>query len=213
MKQTILKYSVYCSGILILALGLSLTVKAALGTGAWPALNVGLSMSVGMTVGSWTVIVGLILIMINSFLLKTFVGLFSLVPMIILGFFMDFWLLFALNSFTINTFVMQWAFLLIGIVLTAIGITTYLQVNLPLIPIDDFMRSLQIRFNLSMGMAKTIAEIVAIIFAILFSGPIGLGTILVTIVIGPLTQYLFPKSAYLVKGILKLFNSCTVDPS
>lgn len=62
------KYPLYVLGILILTLGVSFTIQSDLGTSPFDALLVGLSLNVWLTVGSWEIIIALIMICINSFL-------------------------------------------------------------------------------------------------------------------------------------------------
>ena len=62
-----MKYVFYVLGILILTLGISFTIQSDLGTSPFDALLVGLSLNVGLTVGSWEIIIALLLICCNSF--------------------------------------------------------------------------------------------------------------------------------------------------
>ncbi len=66
-----MKYIFYVLGILILTLGISFTIQSDLGTSPFDALLVGLSLNVGLTVGSWEIIIALLLICCNSILKKT----------------------------------------------------------------------------------------------------------------------------------------------
>lgn len=63
-----LKYVLFVAGILILTLGISLTIQSELGTSPFDALLVGLSHHVGLSVGSWEVIIAFLLIGCNSLL-------------------------------------------------------------------------------------------------------------------------------------------------
>lgn len=65
-----MKFVLYVLGIFILALGISFTIQSDLGTSPFDALLVGLSINVGLTVGSWEIIIALLLIGCNSFLNK-----------------------------------------------------------------------------------------------------------------------------------------------
>jgi uncharacterized protein len=59
-------YIFYGLGILLLTLGISFTIQSDLGTSPFDALLVGLSKDVGLTVGSWEIILALIMIICNS---------------------------------------------------------------------------------------------------------------------------------------------------
>src|SRR5690625_5555915 len=65
-KLTKTRWIFYGLGIFILTLGISLTILSGLGTSPFDALLVGLSIKVGLTVGSWEIIIAFILIFCNS---------------------------------------------------------------------------------------------------------------------------------------------------
>ncbi len=187
-------------GLFILSLGISFTILSRLGAGAWDALNVGLSNLVGFTVGTWVIIIGIILIFINAVLLKKKPEYISIVTVIIIGYFIDFWLLIAFPNFYPATFLWQLIVLLMGVILMGIGISTYLQAKFAIIPIDRLMMALQFRLKVSLMVGKTIAEVSALIFAFIFGGPIGIGTVIVTFSIGPMIQVFFPHLEKIVYG-------------
>lgn len=87
------KYVFYVLGILILTLGISLTIHSDLGTSPFDALLVGLSINVGLTVGSWEIIIALILIGCNSFLKRERVEVLGLLTALITGIAIDIWLI------------------------------------------------------------------------------------------------------------------------
>lgn len=188
----IYRLSFYIVGLLILTFGVSLSIKADLGAGAWDALNVGLSNQVGLTIGSWVVIVGLILIFINGFLFKKIPDFLALATIVIVGSLIDFWMLVILKNVVFQGFLLQLLFLIIAIVTIALGAAIYLQPKFPLIPIDNFMMAIRFRFNVNLMMAKTIAEVFALVLALIAKGPIGIGTLIITFCIGPCIQLFFP---------------------
>jgi uncharacterized protein len=189
----------YIIGLLVTSFGVSLTIKADLGAGAWDALNVGLSKTVGFTVGTWVIIVGIILIIVNALLMKRRPEYLAVIPIFLMGPFIDFWLLIAYPNWEPEGFLYQLVILLLGLTCLSMGISIYLQAKFPLIPIDNFMVALKERLPINLGVAKTIGELTALIFAIIFKGPIGVGTIIVTFLIGPLIQLFFQRFEALLK--------------
>ncbi|WP_236035172.1 YczE/YyaS/YitT family protein [Alkalihalobacterium elongatum] len=183
----------YLIGLLILAVGITFTIISNLGAGAWDALSVGLSTRFGLTVGTWVILIGVILIIVNALLSWSRPEIHSLITVIILGYFIDFWLLFVFQDIRLSELALQAGVLLLGVILMGIGISTYLQADFAIIPIDRFMLNLKRIFRLPLMGAKTVAEIVALVFALLVGGPIGVGTIVVTLSIGPLIQVFFKR--------------------
>lgn len=190
----------YILGLFILSLGVSFTILAGLGTGAWDALNVGLASQVGFTVGNWVIIIGVILIVVNAFLLKARPEVLAIITVFILGYFIDFWLLIALTNWHPEPFLYQLVVLIVGVVLMAFGISTYLQAKFAAIPIDQLMIAIRKRTGFSLMVSKTIGEVIALFVAFLIGGPIGLGTVIVTLSIGPLIQVFFPRLEHFVKA-------------
>lgn len=189
----------YVIGLIILAFGISLTIKADIGAGAWDALNVGLSQTIGLTVGIWVFLVGFIVLFVNGILLKKMPDFLSLVTIFIIGMFIDFWLLVVLVNWVPEGFGWKFLVLLCGLIIASAGIAIYLQAAFPLSPLDHLMIAISTRFNVRVGVAKTIGELTGLVLAFVFHGPIGVGTILVTLLIGPFIQWFFPKFERLMK--------------
>ncbi|MGM9988453.1 MAG: YitT family protein [Bacillaceae bacterium] len=182
----------YFLGLLILTLGASLILKCQLGAGAWDALAAAQSRLSGLKVGYWIWINGIILLFVNAWLLKARPQYSAIITFVLIGTLVNWWMYDILYAVTPTTNVGQWAFLIGGILILSLGVSFYLQVNLPSNPIDMLMVAIHQRFGLSLGMSKMIGEIMAFIVAFILAGPIGIGTVVVTICIGPIVQYLFP---------------------
>ncbi|MEH7237885.1 YczE/YyaS/YitT family protein [Bacillus sp. JJ1562] len=189
-------------GLFILALGISLMIIADIGAGAWDALNVGLSETFGLTIGNWVMVVGVIVMLVNALLLSERPAFLSIGTIILIGFFIDFWLLIALDEWNLKSLVLQVLTLVGGLVVASLGIAIYLQAKFPLSPLDNLMLAISKRFKLKVGISKTIAEATGLILALLVGGPIGIGTLVVTFGIGPIIQFFFPYCERLMeKGL------------
>jgi uncharacterized protein len=179
-------------GIIILSLGASLTIKANMGVGAWDALNVGLSRIFGLTVGTFVIIIGLILLFVNALLLKSRPDYMAVFTFFIIGTLIDFWMLVVFRNFEPNEFILKLVTLVVGLLIIGLGVAIYLQPKFPLNPIDNFMMGVSKRLGVSIVVAKTIGELIALVLALIVKGPIGFGTIIVTVGIGPSIQLFVP---------------------
>jgi len=180
-------------GLLFLSLGISLSIVSGLGSGAWDALNVGLSESIGFTPGTWVVLVGIFLIILNAFLLEARPDIGAIITLFLTGIFIDFWLLQIFDELVLKGIMSKMLVFLGGLLSMGIGISIYIQAKLPLSPIDNLMMAIRKRFGFSFMIAKTIGEITALVLAFFFNGPIGIGTLLVTFAVGPLIQFFSPR--------------------
>jgi uncharacterized protein len=192
-KTTFIKRLLFwLTGIIIISLGASLTIKADIGTGAWDALNVGLSNLFHLTIGTFVIIIGITLLFFNAWLVKRKPEYLSLFTIFIVGSLIDFWMLIGLGQLELTTYIYKLITLVGGLLIVGMGVAIYLQPKFPLNPIDHFMMAVSQKFGVSLVVAKTISEIVALVLALIVSGPIGFGTIIVTVGIGPSIQLFVP---------------------
>lgn len=188
--KIIIRVLFYLIGLLFLTLGISLAIKAGLGASAWDALAVGESKTFGLSVGNWIIINSSVLLFVNAFLQKKRPDWLAAITFILIGRFLDFWLTVESEHLFDSNIVTRYIQLVLAILSMTIGIAIYLQAKFPLSPIDDLMISLNKRFKVSLGVAKTIGEVFALVLAFLLQGPIGIGTVLITFSIGPILQKL-----------------------
>ncbi|WP_077210886.1 YczE/YyaS/YitT family protein [Bacillus dakarensis] len=182
----------YFLGLVVVTLGVAITIKADMGAGPWDALNVGLSEATGLTIGSWVMITGIILIIINSILLKDKPDIYAVIPIFIMGFFVDIWMLVILKDLQPETLMVKLILLILGLILMSIGVAVYMQPRFPANPVDHLMIAIQVRFKLDLNVAKTVGEVAAFLLAFVLKGPIGVGTIFVTFLIGSCIQWFYP---------------------
>lgn len=191
----------YIIGLLILSLGISLTIVSGRGTSPFDALNVGLSLTVGLTVGSWEFISGGLLIFSNAWLEKKRPDVMALFTAFVTGVGIDGWLYVFRHLLGDPGIVFGFFLLLIGVACMSLGVSVYLQADFAPIPADGFMMALRNRFGMGMAAAKTIVNLVFLLFAIVFQGPIGWGTLAVVLLSGPLIGYFYP-------AITNVYDAC-----
>ncbi|WP_404407209.1 YitT family protein [Jeotgalibacillus malaysiensis] len=188
MKKGFIIGIFYLLGLLLLSFGISMMIVADLGVGPWDALYVGLSETIGFTVGTWVFILGIILILLNGYLMKKMPDFLAIITIFLIGVFMDFWLLVAFAGVDALSMPIRAMMLVAGVLMIALGITFYLQANFARNPIDSLMMAIKMRTGKSLAFSKTIMEVSVLVIAFLFGGPIGLGTVIVAFGIGTLIQ-------------------------
>ncbi|WP_342429875.1 membrane protein [Neobacillus sp. FSL H8-0543] len=195
------RFLFFTIGLLIMTFGVCLTIKADLGAGAWDALNVALSEEIGLSIGKWVMIDGAILIIVNSIFVKRKPEFLSLITIIVIGSLVDFWMLIIFETWVFEGIFIKLTALLAGIIIIGFGAATYLQAKFPSSPIDNFMLAIKERFGFNLMVSKTIAEIVPLIPALFLGGPVWIGTIIITLAIGPAIQLFFPSLEKLLKQL------------
>ncbi|PKR76997.1 membrane protein [Halalkalibacillus sediminis] len=192
-KELIFSIIFYILGMVVLAFGVTMLILSGLGTGAWDALFVGLFELFGLTVGAWIFIVGIILIFLNSFLLKNKLDYSAVLTIFLIGVFIDFWLLIVFSGVEVTAMTSRISLLGLGVVCMSAGIGMYLQLNFARNPIDNLMMAVHYRTNWSLAVSKSSIEVAILILAFFIGGPIGIGTVIVAFAIGPLVQLFFKR--------------------
>ena len=83
---------------------------------------------------------------------------------------------------------MKGMFLLTGVALTGLGIGMYLSANVGAGPRDSLMLALKKRSSWPIGKLRTSMEVTAMIVGWILGGPIGLGTVVASLLLGPVIQ-------------------------
>ncbi|WP_053061580.1 YczE/YyaS/YitT family protein [Paenibacillus sp. VT-400] len=183
----------YFIGLIVLALGVSSVIESNVGASAWDAFYVGLSKTVGLTTGTWVIIIGLLVIFLNAFLGKKRPDFPAFITIFTMGVVIDFCTLLIFQSFELVGLGARIALFVLGFILIAVGSGIYLQANFAAHPMDRLMFVLNDKFGLSIGFARLICEATALILGFLLSGPVSYGTVVIALSVGPSIQFAYKK--------------------
>jgi uncharacterized membrane protein YczE len=187
------RFLFFTAGLLILTMGVALIIKSNLGASAWDALAVGESQMFNLTVGTFVFINGIVLIFLNAFLMQKKPEVLAAISILVIGALIDFWLLIIFKDLSPATLAGQSFALLFGILGMGIGVAVYLQAKFPASPMDTLMVAIHTRFGLNLRNSRIISESFALLLAFLFRGAIGVGTIVVTLTLGLVVQFFYPR--------------------
>ncbi|GGI15763.1 YczE/YyaS/YitT family protein [Gottfriedia solisilvae] len=196
------RYLLYGLGIIILTLGVALTILSDLGTSPFDALLVGLSKTVGFTVGTWEIIIALILIFCNSILKRNRPEYLGLATALITGLSIDLWLFLLEHVILPEIFISKLICFGIGLIVTGIGSAIYLLTNFAPIPVDESMLIIRERLKVNYMISKTILYVLFLLLAFIFKGPIGIGTVLTVCLGGPILNICMPTMKRRVNKLL-----------
>nr|WP_025696856.1 hypothetical protein [Paenibacillus durus] len=180
------KYIYYGLGIFILTLGASFTIQSGLGASPFDALLVGLSLKVGLTVGSWEIIIALILIGCNSLLKRQRPELLGLLTALITGLGIDTWLFLWRHLLIPELWFSKLVCFGIGIIVIGLGSAIYLYANFAPMPVDRLMLIIRELTGMSILFSRTFIYLLFLTMAVIFHGPIGVGTLFTVCLGGPI---------------------------
>lgn len=180
------RYLVFIIGILVLTFGVAIQSKSGLGVGPWDALNFGLSEKFGLTTGQWMWILSAVALILSAVIKKGLPNILTFITVLLVGGCIDFWVLVVLKNVQFEGTVLRYSMYCLGTVICAFGVAMYLLPRLPQNPIDYLMVTIQDKFNMKVMYAKLLIDITCFVIAFILKGPIGVGTILALVLVGPL---------------------------
>lgn len=184
-KQLAARLIVFFAGIFILSLGIVLIIKANLGAPAWDVLHIGMYKTLGLTIGTWSQIIGLIIVSIALLIYRHVVSFGTVLNIIFIGWFIDLFI-YILPEF--NHLLLQSVILIIGILIMGFGVGLYISANIGTGPRDSLMMALSIKYGWNVAVVKTIMELLAIFVGWLLGGPVFVGTFIAAFMIGPVIR-------------------------
>lgn len=175
-------------GLSIYGVGIGLMNQSGLGVPPWDVLHQGLARHLGGTIGLWSILVGLV-VMIPWIPLRQPFGIGTILNALIIGTMIDLTIGRVPVADTLTT---AWVFLLGGVL--AIGVTSglYIGANLGPGPRDGLMTGIAKR-GPSIRLVRSLLEVAVLITGIILGGTFGVGTIVFAFSIGPLVHYFLPR--------------------
>ena len=174
-------------GLYLFGLSGAMLLRSDLGATPWDVLHQGLSLQTGLTIGTWSVIIGALL-MLLWIPLRQKAGIGTLSNVVVIGLSTDLslWLL-------PTTDLMLWRVSLLvgGVLVCAVATGCYIGVGLGPGPRDGLMTGLAAR-GLSVRLARTLIELTVALAGFLLGGTVGVGTVVFMVAIGPLAQVFLP---------------------
>lgn len=187
--EVLLRYTFFFLGLVCFGLGIAISVKVQhLGLHPWDVLNLAFSEKFGLSIGVWSVIIGLILITISLLVSRKHINIGTFLNALLIGPILDFFLWLDIlpdPSFTWTDYLL----LLLGILIVGTGGGLYVAGGIGAGPRDGFMLSVAERTGLSVSRARIFVECVVLLIGYLLGGPVFLVTFFYTFFLSPVFQF------------------------
>lgn len=187
-KAIFIRWSFFFLGLWFLALGTVFTIKARLGVPTWEVFHIGLAKTVGLSIGTWSIIVGMVIVFSVCCLRKSLPKWGTFLNMVFIGLFIDLILYLQLVP-DIDLWWLRWGFFFIGVFLIALGVGLYIAPRVGEGPRDGLTLELSKRMNWSIRRVRTIMELIVGGIGWILGGPIHIGTLFFCFLTGPLMQF------------------------
>ncbi|HVF04704.1 MAG TPA: hypothetical protein VNA20_07690 [Frankiaceae bacterium] len=176
-------------GLFVSALGIVLTLRAELGAGPWDVLHKGLADTTGMSFGLVVQLVGAV-VLVLGLLLGVRPGFGTISNLVFIGVFANLLLRTPVGEVG-DALVWRATVLLVGVASVGVGAALYIGAHYGPGPRDGMMVALHTRLGWSIGWARALVEATALLGGIALGGPVGAGTVVFALGIGPATQAAF----------------------
>lgn len=175
-------------GFALFGLAISMMIRGNLGTSAWVVLEAALAYKFGITVGTMTVIMGFI-VLISAVAMRERLGWGTLANILSIGPWIDLWNLYVPP--VTEKLWLQLVMLLTAIILMGLGSAIYIGVDAGAGPRDSLMLAIKRTTGVSIRVARAVIEITVVFIGWLLDGPVGVGTVIYALLIGPSVQWGF----------------------
>lgn len=173
------------AGLVLYGFSMALLVRSELGVMPWDVLHQGIARSVNLSLGTITVVVGA-LVLLLWVPLRQRPGIGTVSNVVVIGLAVDASL--AVLPDVGDGLVLRGALVAAGIVGNAVATAAYIGVHLGPGPRDGLMTGLVRRTGWSVRLVRTGIEVTVVASGWLLGGTLGVATVLYALLIGPLVQ-------------------------
>ena len=173
-------------GLYLFGLGIAFQIRAGIGLAPWDVFGRGLANITGMSFGLATVLASAMILLL-WIPLRQMPGLGTVFNALLIGPFVDLSLKFVPDASSWGI-VSQVLWYLLGMSIIALGTGVYIGARLGPGPRDGLMTGSVKKFNKPVWIVRTVLEGGATLIGIALGGPVGIGTLMFVLGIGPLVQ-------------------------
>lgn len=189
-KQYVIRVIYMLLSVTLMGFALSLLIRAHMGTDCYSCMNLGISAKLGLPYGPTQLIVNIILFIGMIFVDRSMIGPGMVGNMVIVSFSADFfkWAGFQLFPAQDSLFV-SILLMLVGTVLTAIGVSLYFSSDLGVAPYDSLAFIVSGRTKIPFKWCRVAIDVTALVIGWLLGSTVGVGTVVVAFTLGPLITF------------------------
>lgn len=183
----------FICGLILFSMGIAQAVQVKyLGIHPWEVLHVGLYEMFGLSIGQWSIIIGVILIIITLLLDRQYIHIGTFLNVFFVGWSVDLilWLDFLPHA---HHLIIDMMLIILSMALMGVGGGINNAARIGSGPRDGFMLAIADKTNFSIRSIRITLESSIVILGILIGGPVFIFTFIYTFVQSPLFQFAYLK--------------------
>ncbi|RIW29090.1 YitT family protein [Bacillus salacetis] len=195
-----LRWSFFTIGLLVLAFGITLTIKGKdLGIGPWDVFHYGLFLKLGLTIGTWSIIAGFVLLLVTGLATRTFPKIGAFLNMLLIGLFIDFFNFIIPDT---SSIVIQSILFAVGTIIVGYGIGLYVSADFGAGPRDSLMLLIVEKTGWKIQWVRNGIEVTVFLLGWMLGGPVGIGTIIIAFFLGSVVGISLPQCQRLMRTMI-----------
>jgi uncharacterized membrane protein YczE len=175
-------------GFALFGLSIALMIRSNLGTSPWAVFEVALSQLTGIRPGRMGIIIGMV-VLLGSLMLREKIGWGTLANILFIGLWEDMFL--AYIPSVEDKLLVQSMMLIAAIFMMGFASAIYIGVDAGAGPRDSLMLAVHRTSGMSLRLGRAIIEVTVVAIGWLLGGPLGIGTVIFALLIGPAVQWAF----------------------
>jgi len=198
MNKVINKCIIATLSVIIVGIGCSLTLKAAVGVSAWSALSQSIASGINIKVGTISILQNVSCVFIQLLILKKefrVVHTVQILVSVLLGIVVNFMLYDVLSSFIVNNYFIDILLVILGTLLCVIGVSVLMVIDFISFPLESCCMVISKKLNKRFGTIRQLVDLLSILFvfgiAFIFKETITVreGTIIAMVMFGPMVDF------------------------
>ena len=175
-------------GFALFGLSIALMIRSNVGTTPWAVLEVALSQLTNIRPGRMSIIVGMI-VLLGALTLREKIGWGTLTNILFIGLWEDMFL--AYIPSVEDRLTLQAVMLFAAIFIMGFASAIYIGVDAGAGPRDSLMLAFHRTTGISIRLGRGIIEVIVVALGWSLGGPLGIGTVIFAVLIGPAVQWAF----------------------
>lgn len=183
-------------GILILGISISFLRYGAVGTDPYTTMNIGVSSTIGLSFGTYQLLINAILFILVLIYKRSTIGIGTVVNMIMVGYTSDFFYFLLTKMLPSQPeLLLRASVTVLAVGLACTGIALYMEADLGIAPYDALSILIVDKSSgrVPFFMARMIIDILAVFIGFRFGAVVGIGTVILSLLTGPLVQIIREK--------------------
>lgn len=180
-------------GLILCGVGVSLFLYTGMGVDPASVLELGIGNVAGISYGSASAILNILILFLVFIVDRHYINISSFIAIFGIGYTAD--IVRSILDILIKSepgIIMKIVMLIIGLVVMAIGIATYIRADLGVGAIDLVSEIISQKLRISYRLVRVIGDSSFVVIGYLLGGTVGVGTVLAVFMIGPVVQFVRP---------------------